>query len=304
MNQTSETDQVVNNSAGTLTGGIDAFDALYVRLPICDGETATVRDLIASWAREHPDGDARTLLPVDGVNLCTLFLDEQDVNRDETRANGDSLLWYIEVMDDSTHPWTQPITAVQRSPLFHTELSTLLTGDTEVYVDRMNGVQLMTNATHPDRQQWYEQHCEHSMIAPIAGDDLPIEVATVTIPLKSGGVSWLTGRLITAGNWLKQRTPLGEWLRHQTEVLAEERMYSESLLFRPADSRLILLYYMETEDMNQLYDAYEDSDTWIVRFSDWAMHRIFEDSGIPTILERPLTSDAEVLIHAVDPERG
>jgi hypothetical protein len=79
-------------------------------------------------------------------------------------------------------------------------------------------------------------------------------------------------------------------------------MYTESLLFEPVGDRLALHYYMETEDMARLYDAYEASDNWEVRVSDWAMRRIFADPD--RMLDPPLESDCEVLVHAVDPARG
>jgi hypothetical protein len=78
-------------------------------------------------------------------------------------------------------------------------------------------------------------------------------------------------------------------------------MYTESLLLEAVGDRQVMHYYMETEDMDRLYDAYDESDNWEVRFSDWVMRRIFVAPS--EFLEPPLESDCAVLVHAVDPAR-
>lgn len=272
-------------------GGIDAFDALFVRQPIRPGASADVREAIANWVDEWDATDARALLPVDGVNVVTLFLD------------GGDLLWYVEVIDDDASPWRNPEDAIRdRSPLFDTELAELVTPTATTYADGVEGRRLITHATHPDRQAWYESVCDRWLVAPVAGDDLPIEVATATFAVEPGLATRLVDAGVRVGNWLKGFDAIEDRIHDRTAVLAEERMYGETLLFDPNGTGGSIHYYMECESMEQLYDAYEASRTIEVRGSDWIMRRIFEDAE--AVVERPLDTDAAVLVHAVDPNRS
>lgn len=286
-------------------GGVDVFDSVIVRQPIRDGETAAVRETLADWAREHTDGDARTLLPVDGVTLVTLFLDTGEFGWRPDGYEGrrrDALVWYVEVADDDAPAWTDPDATIRAaSPLFSAGLDGLLRATATVHADGRDGHRLITHATNPDRQARYAEQCRSSLVAPVAGDDLPIPVVVTSVPLKAGLVSRLVGGAVRIGNWLKRFDRVAAWAREQTDTLEAEAMYTESLLLEPVGSRFVLHYYMETEDMARLYDAYEDSDNWEVRFSDWVMRRIFVDPD--DFLEPPLETDCEVLLHAVDPER-
>ncbi len=282
-------------------GGIDVFDSLLVRQPIRPGETDATLDLLAEWAEDHGDGDVRTLLPIADVTLVTLFLDRGAFGWNGNRA-GDALVWYVEVVDDDADEWVDPDGTIRgASPLFERGLDDLLAGETTVHADGRDGHQLLTHATNPHRRERYAEHCGPPLVAPVAGDELPIPVAVTTIPLKSGAVSWLVSRVVRAGNWLKRFDRVGEWLRDQTDTLEAEAMYTESILFEPVGGRLVLHYYMETEDADRLWAAYEETDNWDARFSDWVMRRIFERPG--EILDPPLESDCEVLVHAVHPER-
>lgn len=276
-------------------GGIDAFDALAVRFDLREGGTDAVRDLLAEWARGRPEGSVRDLLPVEGVNLCTLFLDGNDP---------DGLVWYVEVLDDRAGPWTDPVGAVRESPLFEAGLGELLTGEPTVRADGVGGHRRVVVATHPDRQAWYEQRGGRGLVAPVAGDTLPVEVAMVAVPLRAGAASRLTALALDAVNWLKRSTSLGERFRDDVELLAEERMYSESLLLGPSGDgdRQVLHYYMETEETDRLYEAFEASGDWEARLGEWLFRRLLERPE--ALLEPPLESDYELLLHAVDPERA
>lgn len=270
-------------------GGLDVFDAVHVRFPI-RGETTAVREALATWVRDNPGADARTLLP-EGVNHCTLFLDET--------PGAEALVWYVDAVDAGTAPWDEPAAAVRASPVFET-LAALL-GEPTVRADGVGGHRQMVNATHPDRQAWYEAAGGEPLVAPVAGDDLPIEVALVALPLRSRTVGWLAARTVDAVSWLQAHSPLGEWLEGDTEILAEERMYSESFLFDASDGPGVFYYYVETESMDQLYDAFEGSTDWKARLGEFLIRRVFERPEV--LLEPPLVSDCEVLVHAVDPRR-
>lgn len=277
-------------------GGIDAFDSLFVRHRIRDGATDAVRDLLADWTTERPDADSRTLLPVGGVSLVTLFLDERD------DAEGEDLLWYLEVADDDADEWDDPDRTIRTSsPLFDEGLGELLVEAATIHADGVGGRQLVTHATHPRRQQRYGEMCDRSLYAPVAGDELPIDVVEKTVRLRAGITSWLAGRVVALGNWIERSNRVSERIRKQTDTLEEEAMYTESLLLEPVDGGQSIRYYMETESMERLYDAYESTNNLGARASDWVMRRIFEDPE--EFVEYPLETDCEVLLHAVNSER-
>lgn len=281
-------------------GGIDVFDSLFVRQDVRDGATNPLLEALADWARAHDDGDARSVLPVPGVTLVTLFLDRGDA------GESDGLLWYLAVVDDGADEWTDPDATVREaSPLFDGVLEAFLEPTATVHAHGVGGRQLLTHATHPRRQRRYADHCGDLLVAPVAGEALPIDVAVTTIPIEPGLTSRLVGRAVTLGNWITGIDRVSEWMRDQTDALEAETMYSESLLLEPVDGRrrLVLHYYMEAESAEQVWDAYHGSasDNWEVRFSDWAMRRIFEDYD--AFVESPFESDCEVLVHAVHPDR-
>jgi hypothetical protein len=285
------------------TGGIDVFDSFFVRQAVRSGATTEVLDLLSGWAAANDDGTVRTLVPVDGVTLVTLFLDDGDSGFGGAGAStDDALVWYVEVADGTADAWSDPDeTLREASPLFEAGLGTLLQEGADVFSNTDRNFQLATHAANPHRQRRYEETCGDPLVAPVTGERLPIEVVVTTVRLKPGWVSRLVGYAVRVSNALKQFDPVDELLRDQTETLEREGMYTESLLFESTGDRRVLHYYMETEDMAQLYEGYGASDRLEVRFSDWVMRRIFADPA--EFLEPPLESDCEVLIHAVHPER-
>ena len=287
-------------------GGINVFDSLFIRQPIAAGQTGAVRDLLAEWTDDNADGDARTLLPVDGVTLVTLFLDDGGFGRtdDAGRAPGysDALLWYVEVVDDDADVWTTPDAAIRSaSPLFERGLADLLAGEATVHADRHGDHRYVTHATNPRRRERYAEAVGRSLVAPIAGEELPIPVAIVSLAVKPGLTSTLVARAIDFVNRLKRFDRVQSWARGETETIEAEAMYTESLLLETVGDRQVVHYYMETEDMDRLYDAFYESDEWEARFSEWVLRRVL--AAPEAFLDPPLETDCEVLIHAVDPER-
>lgn len=296
MNQSVAASSGERTTAAARRGGIDVFDSLVVVHSIRDGRTGAVLAALSEWASANRDGDARAILPVDGVSLVSLFLDRG------TGQQADRLRWYIEVRDDDAGHWADADTTVRRrSPLFSAGLDALLEPGATVHRDGVDGHQLLTHATHPHRQRRYADRCESSLVAPVAGDDVPVAVAMVRVPLRPGLPSRLTALVTRLGNWVKRSDTVSCWLRDQTQTLEAEAMYTESLLFEPAGDRPVLHYYMETESMERLYDAYDASTNVEVRLSDWVMRRVFETPE--KVVEYPLESDDDLLVHAVDPDR-
>jgi hypothetical protein len=287
-------------------GGIDVFDSLLVRQPIANGQTETVRKLLTEWAGDNADGDVHTLLPVDGVTLVTLFLDSGGFGwTDEPGRDlqpGDALLWYIEVVDDDTEAWMRPDTTIRAaSPLFERGLTDLLTGEVMIHADGHGTHRYVTHVTNPHRQARYADTVGRSIVAPVAGDELPIPIVITSLALKPGLTSTLVARAVDFVNWVKQFDRVQSWARDETDTVEAEAMYTESLLLEAVGDRQVVHYYMETEDMDRLYEAFYDSDEWEARFSEWLLRRVLENPD--TFLEPPLKTNCEVLLHAVDPER-
>ena len=287
-------------------GGVDVFDSLLVRQPIAEGRTRTVRDSLADWAADNGDGDARTLLPVDGVTLVTLFLDDGGFgwtgDAGHAPRRGDALLWYIEVVDADAEAWTNPDTTIRNvSPLFEGELDGLLTDQATVHAAGRSGHRYVTHVTNPHRKSRYADTVGRSLVATVAGDELPIPVAITSLAVKAGPTSTLLARAVDLVNRLKRFDRVRSWARDETDTVEAEAMYTESLLLEAVGSRQVIHYYMETEDMDRLYEAFYGSDDWEARLSEWVLRRVLATPE--TFLEPPLETDCEVLIHAVDPER-
>ena len=285
-------------------GGVDVFDSLLVRQPIAEGRTRAVRDLLADWADDNADGDAHALLPVDGVTLVTLFLDDGGFGWTDGAddARGDALLWYVEVVDDNADAWATPDATIRaRSPPFERGLADLLADGATVHADGHGDHRYVTHVTNPHRRERYDATVGRPLLAPVAGDDLPIPIAITSLALRAGLTSTLVARAVDAINWLKRLDRVHSWARDETETVEAEAMYTESLLLEGIGDRQVLHYYMETEDMNQLYEAFYDSDDWEARVSEWVLRRVLATPE--AFLDPPLESDCKVLIHAVDPER-
>jgi hypothetical protein len=286
-------------------GGIDVFDFLLVRQPIVEGRVKAVRGLLAEWASDNGDGDARTLLPVDGVTLVSLFLDDGGFGTDDADSKaqrGDALLWYVEVVDADADAWEMPDATIRRaSPLFERGLADLLTDGATIHADGYGDHRYVTHVTNPGRQTRYADAVGRSLVAPVVGDELPIPVAVTSFAMQPGRTSTLVARAVDLLNWLKRFDRVQSWARDETETVEAEAMYTESLLLEAAGDRQVLHYYMETEDMDRLYEAFYESDDWEARLSEWILRRVLVTPE--AFLDPPLETECEVLIHAVDPER-
>jgi len=287
-------------------GGIDVLDSLLIRQPIAEGRTQAVRDLLADWAGDNAEGDARTLLPVDGVTLVTLFLDDGGFGRSDDAGDdpqrGDALLWYVEVVDADVDAWTTPDATIRkRSPPFDRGLADLLAGGATVHADGYGDHRGVTHVTNPHRRKRYADAVGRSLVAPVAGDELPIPVGVTSLAVKPGLASTLVAYAVDAINRLKRLDRVQAWARGQTGTVEAEAVYTESLLLEGVGDGQVLHYYIETEDMDRLYEAFYDSDGWEARVSEWVLRRALANPA--AFLAPPLETDCEVLIHAVDPHR-
>ncbi|WP_299331095.1 hypothetical protein [Haloplanus sp.] len=287
-------------------GGIDVFDSVLVRQPIVEDQTRTVRNLLTDWADDNVDGDVRTLLPAAGVTLVTLFLDDGEFSRTDDASHdprrGDALLWYVEMVDADADAWATPDATIRRvSPVFGNGLADVLTDEATVHAGGRADHRYVTHVTNPYRRERYADAVGRSLVAPVAGDELPIPVAITSLAVKPGPTSTLVARAVDLINWLKRFDRARSWARDETDTVEAEAMYTESLLLEAVGDRQVTHYYMETEDMNRLYEAFYESNDWEARLSEWVMRRVLEHPE--AFLDPPLETDCEVLIHAVDPER-
>ena len=155
--------------------------------------------------------------------------------------------------------------------------------------------------TNPHRQERYVDAVGRSLVAPVAGDELPIPVAVVSLAVKAGLTSTVVARAVDLVNQLKRFDRVRAWAREETETVEAEAVYTESLLLEEVADRQVIHYYMETEDMDRLYEAFYESDNWETRLSEWLMRRVLANPEV--FLNPPLQTDCEIMIHAVDPER-
>jgi hypothetical protein len=206
------------------------------------------------------------------------------------------------VADTDTAAWADPDATIRSgSPLFERGLADLLADGATVHAGGRDGHRYVVHVTNPHRRERYADAVGRSLVAPVAGDDLPIPVALVSMALKTGPTSTLVARAVDLVNRLKRFDRVRSWGRDRTGTVEAEAMYTESLLMQTVGDRQVIHYYMETEDMDRLYEVFYGSDDWEARFSEWVFRRVLADPE--SFLEPPLETDCEVLLHAVDPER-
>lgn len=95
-------------------------------------------------------------------------------------------------------------------------------------------------------------------------------------------------------------TAFRQWLNDQLEpILAEEDMHTESIFLDREDGDLYLLWYMESDNMAQVYEAFDESDHVLTndRVASWLLERLEK------ILTTDVKSDYRLLAHAWHPNR-
>lgn len=249
-----------------------------------------------------PASGADAILPHPDVETVSLFRD--------TGKDTPILGWYVEHEDSSA--WKDPATVIRdTSPLFEQGLEGLLSDSPpRVIADGSEGIQELVHATLPQRPRTYPD--QRSRLPILCGDpdgndarstdsnDTP-DVVLIRLKIRPGVGSALA-RLF---GWLFDRTP--EWLESRFEtwtepILEAEGMYTETLLLEHAAERYVLWWYMETGDMGQVYEAYEESDSRIARLSERVLGLALENPA--RIIQSPMiTSDFELLAHAVSKDR-
>jgi predicted thioredoxin/glutaredoxin len=95
---------------------------------------------------------------------------------------------------------------------------------------------------------------------------------------------------------------LREWTREvrtrpdeHVETLRHEGVYTETAFLERIDGELYLTYYMETERVEAVYEAFEHSEFDIDAEHEEVMREVLESGEN--------VADAEVLYHQVNPDR-
>lgn len=279
-------------------------DALVLRQRVRPGEQGAVRDLVADRLSDPADAGLDSLVGSAGVHTASLFLDR-------SRDGEPGLVWYLEVDDAERGPWADPVTElVGNSPLFDAGLAGLLeTPDSaRVLSDASAAAAVPVHATLPERPASVGTGADggtRRAVGPAGGaDERPPDVAMLRLRIRPGFGEWfvralaaLMGRLDDEGR-IERR--FDEWTE---PVLREEGMRTETILLERTGGNYYLCWYMEAEEMDEVYEAYFETSNRVARLSEPVIGWVLANPR--RALSNPVeSSDFELLAHAVSPERA
>jgi hypothetical protein len=268
-------------------------DACFVSWPL---RVDAVDGLRATVARELDGADGSgvaELLPESGVSTTSVFI-YQD--------HRPKLVWYVE--HDGGDAWAEPAAAVRdASPLFPTLADHCDSRPATVVADLDPDAVEVVHASLPDRPNAYADR-SGGLPTVLSGNDADAGVPDV-VPLRLAIRPGLGSLLARVGAGLVDRTP--DWLEAKFEaashdVMADEGMYTETLLLERTPDGYDLWWYMESGGMAQVYEAYYESSSRIARVSEHVLGWVLERPE--RVLAHPVeASDFELLAHAVDAKR-
>lgn len=132
------------------------------------------------------------------------------------------------------------------------------------------------------------------------GEPADPDVVTVGVPIEPGWRSRVLERLPGLRHRLAGTWPARRLARSSARVLAEERMWTESIWV--GDGGATVRWYMEAADLDAVVESAEDDDSWITRVAGAAAERLagttFDELTAPAA-----ASDWTVLVHATSPDR-
>lgn len=237
--------------------------------------------------------DPQRLLGLEGASTATLFLDRSGVDPE--------LVWYVEVPRAVVTAWDDPHRRVTDAfPVAHEALERPARS-----VDDPRDRALLVHAANPVRPRAFDGGSttgERSLVVGTGDIDSIVDVDLVRMRLRPGFperfADWferITRRVIDGD------IGLGPIESRGAEVLAAERMFTESLFLERSDDGYTCLHYMEADDMERVYDAFYDTRNPVARWSERLLGRLLENPD--AVLEYPLETAARPLAHAVDPNR-
>jgi len=270
-------------------------DGCFVSWPLRATALDDIRETVIAELDGAEGSGIAELLPVDGVETVSLFVHNPDDGRP-------TLVWYVE--HDRDYEWSDPAAVVrEHSPLFPALAEFLTDGEPNVVAAASPDTTLLVHANLPGRPRAYADRSEGLPIV-LSANDSGGEVPDV-VPLRLAVRSGLGSLVARAFAGLFERTPA--WLEAKFEaasldVMEAEGMYTETLLLERTDAGYDIWWYMESGDMEQVGEAYYETDNRVARVSEHVLGWVLERPE--RVLAHPdEASEFELLAHAVDPDR-
>lgn len=269
-------------------------DACFVSWPLRDGGEG-VRAAAVS-ALDGADGTGlEAVLPVDGVSTASVFVRGDDLS---------DLVWYVE--HDGDEQWCDPAAVVrEQSPLFPALAGFLAEREPTVVADGERDAVRLVHASLPGRPRGFADQTGELPVV-LSADDADGGLPDV-VPLRLAvepGLGTAVARLFAgivsrlADDGFVERA-FDSWTQ---PVLEAEGMYTETLLLERTDAGYDLWWYMESAGMEQVGEAYYETDNRVARASEHVLGWVLERP------ERALAhpgeaTDFELLVHAVAADR-
>lgn len=309
------------DEAAPSTTAVHRTEAHLVRQPLAaDDDDAVAADdaaaaeAVASIVEDRRPDDPRGtdwLLPGDEVVTVSLFSEREPP----------ALVWFVELAGEG---WSDPADEIRRrSPLFDADREAHLAGadtgrdpggdgsgrgsadddDADVTTTDDAGSDADAGATDA-----------RSRIAHLANPGRPAtpdepDVVLVDLDVRSGPGTW--GMRLVAGALDRLLAgaldPVTAWPRRQfeaqaTEIVADERMWTETLWLERRDGRYAVRWYMEADDLGHAQAAYEAAESGLARLSDALIEQLF-GASVDSLAD-PRAASETLLAHATAADRS
>lgn len=264
-------DGVTAEPAGATT--FRRTDVVLACQPLHSGVTAGDVAAVVETCRPVEPGGTEWLVDGDDVVTASLFL----------AADGPAVVWVLEVTDGARGDPAGEVVA--RSPLFDAGLDELLADDGSDR-DPVDARELVVHAANPLR--------------PGRPDDP--DVVMVRLGVRPGAAALLARGLARAATTLLG-TPLARPVeRSATDLLVDERMWTETLWLEREGDQHVVRWYLEADDLAHSQEAFDANDSRVARWSEAVLDRVFLDDV--DVVADPAGADGWTLLaHATDPER-
>jgi hypothetical protein len=267
-------------------------DGCFVSWPLRATGLDDLRETVVAELDDTEGSGLAELLPLAGVSTVSLFVHEPDDGQT-------GLVWYVE--HDRDERWRDPARIVrEHSPLFRALAEHLTADEPTVVAEGSPDATSVVHMSVPGRPRAYANRTD-DLPAVLSDDDSDAGVPDV-VPLRLTIRPGLGSLFACALAGLIERTPA--WLEAKFEaasldVLEDEEMYTETLLLERTGDGYDLWWYMEADNMEQVGEAYYETDNRVARVSEhvlgWVLERPEHALAHPT-----QASDFELLAHAVD----
>ena len=275
----------------------------FVAWPLDADAVDDVRGSVREHLADAEPADANASLPdVDALTVSVL-LRQPDGDRPQ-------FAWFVEYAESES--WADPVAAIrEHSPLFSAVAPHLASGEPTVVAETAENATEFVHAAVPGRPTAFAARADSPPGICADGDSErkvadasrapPPEVVPLVLRVR-GGLGSLFARALAG---LFDRTPAWVEAKFEAaslEVMKAEGMYTETLLLQRDDEGYAVWWYMESGGMEQVKDAYYESDSRIARLSEYVLDWVLERPE--RALVHPVeASEFELLAHGVDPGR-